>query len=331
MISEKINALGFIFDQQLDVKGRISISDLFPKSKSRCGLYLLSFSDDTFYIGQAIDTVRRFSQHQKHHKYIIKLWFQPLNREVLNISEKRIIELAETSGLLLTNKTFVSNIIGETDLDLIISSNEQYEWLENNRDISNESYNLFGTIDLKYKIKYRQNFEKFQHLNNYTELKEILSIYLSKCIPANKKTEMSFWSLSCFPSTNSGTWPRYFCLNINSMEVFVLGYEKKTKIPYCFMIISNRFNKDKNKISKLNKKYKSIIIEKSDYRAAGADQIRLHCTDLQDLKTLILSENEIISSIKEMNLRLMRKGGTIYSPFHCFDLANDVTHVKLKD
>ena len=76
MNAEKINALGFSFDQHLDVKGRISVSHLFPKSKPRCGIYLLSFSDDTFYIGQAIDAVKRFSQHRKKYDNIVKLWFQ---------------------------------------------------------------------------------------------------------------------------------------------------------------------------------------------------------------------------------------------------------------
>ncbi|MBL0031043.1 MAG: hypothetical protein IPP27_02275 [Bacteroidetes bacterium] len=227
----------------------------------------------------------------------------------------------------MTNKTFVSNVIGDTDLDFIISTAEQTEWLEKNKPISNDGFDLYSTIELKYKIKYRQNFEKFQLLNNYVELKELLNLYFSKCLPANKKTEMSFWSLSCMPSTNTGTWPRFFCMNVNAMEVFVLGCEKKTKTPFCFLVISNRFNQSKKTIDKLCKKYKSLEVYESNYRAAGADQIRLQFTDLQEFKNIMLTENEIITSIKEMNLRLMRKGGTIYSPFHCFDLANDISEI----
>lgn len=325
MTSEKINSLGFLFDQHLDVKGRISISDLFPKSKSRCGIYLLNFSDETFYIGQAIDAVRRFSQHRKNYNNIIKLWFQPIKKDKLDETEQRLIQEAELSGILLTNKTFVSNVIGDTDLDLIISTAEQTEWLEKNTQIPNDGFNLYPNIELKYKIKYRQNFKKFQQLDNYFELKELLNLYITKCLPAFKKTEMSFWSLSCMPSTNSGTWPRFFCLNVNAMEVFVLGYEKKTKISFCFVVLSNRFNQSQKIVDTLYKKYKSLEIEESDYKAAGIDQIRLQFTDLKEFKNLLSAENEIVTSIKEMNLRLMRKGGTIYSPFHCFDLANDIT------
>ena len=135
MTSEKINSLGFLFDQHLDVKGRISISDLFPKSKSRCGIYLLNFSDETFYIGQAIDAVRRFSQHRKNYNNIIKLWFQPIRKNKLDETEQRLIQKAELDGILLTNKTFVSKVIGDTDLDLIISTAAQTEWLEKNTQI----------------------------------------------------------------------------------------------------------------------------------------------------------------------------------------------------
>lgn len=324
MISEKINSLGFKFDQHLDVKGRISISDLFPKSKSRCGIYLLNFSDETFYIGQAIDAVRRFSQHRKNYSTIEKFWFQPIGKDKLDEKEQTLIQAAELSGILLTNKTFVSNVIGNTDLDLIISSAEQNEWLENNEPISNESFDLYPNIALKYKIKYRHNFEIFKQLNNYPELLKLLNLYITKCLPAFKKTEMSFWSLSCMPSTNSGTWPRFFCLNVNAMEVFVLGCEKKTKTPFCFLVITHRFNKDKKTIDELYRKYKNLEFYESSYRAAGADQIRLNFTDLRELENILLTENEIVKSIKEMNLRLMRKGGTIYSPFHCFDLVKDI-------
>ncbi|HEX5153125.1 MAG TPA: hypothetical protein VFW07_16860 [Parafilimonas sp.] len=234
------------------------------------------------------------------------------------------IQEAELNGILLTNKTFVSNVIGDTDLDLIIPPTEQNEWLENNVTLSNDGFDLYSNIELKYKIKYRQNFEKFQQLENYGELKKLLNHYITNCLPAFKKTEMSFWSLSCMPSTNSGTWPRFFCVNVNAMEVFVLGCEKKTKVPFCFLVVTQRFDKGQKVIDRLYKKYKSLEMFESAYRAAGADQVRLHFTDLQELENVLLTEKEIITSIKEMNLRLMRKGGTIYSPYHCFDLVKNV-------
>jgi hypothetical protein len=45
---------------------------------------LLNFSAETFYIGQAIDIVRRFSQHRKNYNNIVKFCFQPFRKGKLN-------------------------------------------------------------------------------------------------------------------------------------------------------------------------------------------------------------------------------------------------------
>lgn len=324
MTTEIINQLGFQFDTAFNVQGRISIADLFPKSKSRCGIYLLNFCDDTYYIGQAIDAVKRFAQHRKNYDNILRLWFQPVKKESLNEVEQRLIRQAEMQGLLLTNKTFVSNIIGDTDLDLVISPTEQNNCLESGIEISNDGYDLYATVEAKYKIKYRQNFDKLKQVENYKQLKRILSLYIQKCLPAFKKTELSFWALSCLPSTNINTYPRYFCINVNAMEVFVLGYERKTKKPFTFIVLTSLFFDNDDELDRLRNIYKTLEAEQSEYRAAGADQIRFHFSDLNELENILLSESKIVTSIKELNLRLMRKGGTIYSPFHCFDLSKDV-------
>ena len=323
MIAEAINKLGFRFESGLNVKGRLSISDLFPKSKNRCGIYLLEFSDNTFYIGQAVDNVKRFSQHRNNFDNILTYWFQEVNSQNLNETEKKLIQEAEVYGLLLTNKTYVSNIIGETDLDLIISFEDQFRWLKNNKELPENNFDLFSRIETKYKIKYQQNFEKLLRLENYFTIKEILNIYIKKTLPAYKQTELSFWSLSCLPSTNKNTYPRYFCLNINAMEVFVSGYNKNNNEPFCFINIS-RNSLNEVDLEEFTEKYKSLKIYEINYRAAGTDQICFHFSDFNDLKNALQLETKIIKSIKKLNLGLMRKGGTIYAPYHCFNLVNDV-------
>jgi predicted GIY-YIG superfamily endonuclease len=336
MPSKIVDKIGFQYDKAINVKGRLSISDLFPKSKKRCGIYLLNFSDDTFYIGQAIDVVKRFSQHRKSYenvRNIVRFWFIEVKKEELNIVEEKLIKSAAREGLLITNKTFVSNIIGDTDLDSIIDTIEQNQWLEDGKNISNEGFDLYSTIDIQYKIKYQHNFEKLKNNENYAQIQRILKQYIEKCIPAYKKTEHSFWSLSCMPSTNGGTYPRYFCMNINAMEVFVLGYDKKEKRFFGFINITTKFLDKvdaKKVIEELYEKYSELEIEESNYRAAGEDQICLSFYDLDNFdqfERFFRTEGKIIDSIKEMNLRLMRKGGTIYSPYHCFELANDVLKI----
>lgn len=323
MKEEIIDNLGFRFANGLNVQGRLSISDLFPKSKNRCGIYLLEFSDNTFYIGQAIDNVKRFSQHRKNYDNIVNYWFQEINKQKLDEIEQKLIQEAEIRGLLLTNKTYVTNVIGDTDLDVIISPEDQRTWLEENKELPKDTFDLFALVDEKYKVKYKQNFQKLQQLEIYSTIKEILRIYIKKSLPSFKKTELSFWSLSCLPSTNKNTYPRYCCLNINAMEVFVLGFNKAENKPFSFINISSRYF-DETVLKIFTKTYKSLSIYDTNYRAAGADQICFEFSDLDEFKNFLQTETKATKSIKEMNLRLMRKGGTIYSPYHCFNLINDV-------
>lgn len=307
-----------------DVKGRLSISDLFPKTKNRCGIYLLKFSDNTFYIGQAVDAVKRFSQHRRNHDTIVYYCFQSVKKVDLNAVEQKLIRQAELSGLLLTNKTFVTNVIGETDLDLLISTEEQENWLHKHIELPNENVDLYTSIEDKVKVKYRQNFYKLKESAHYEQLKRILALYIKNCIPAYKKTELSFWALTGLPSTNKNTWPRYTCLNINAMEVFVTGIEKVSKKPFAFLNVSGHFLERKENTKRLFSRYSSIEIEETAYRTAGNDQYRVSLRSFEEVEGMLESEQPVIQSAKELNLRLMRKGGTIYSPYHCFDLAKDI-------
>lgn len=95
------------FPALVDVRGRRSIADLLPKSRNRCGIYLLEFSEGLFYIGQALDVVRRFSQHRKQHDNIVRWSFRPVNRRNLDAVERELIHCAPSLGLALTNKVHV--------------------------------------------------------------------------------------------------------------------------------------------------------------------------------------------------------------------------------
>ena len=76
-------------------------------------------------------------------------------------------------------------------------------------------------------------------------------------------------------------------------------------------------------MKRLLRKYGGHVFS-SDYRAAGQDQWVVQFASLQRMLNALEQEPAFLRSIREMNLRLMRRGGTIYSPYHCFDLAQEV-------
>lgn len=315
-----IDSLGFQAEAGHDVIGRVSIADRFPASKSRCGIYLLQFSDGTFYIGQAIDAVRRFAQHRKNYDTIVRHWFQPVAKGQLDQVEQRLIRQAEAAGLLLTNKTFVTNVVGDTDLDLLVSPAEQEAWLADGHPLDNEGVDLSQSVEERFKVKYRQNFQRLQRLPAYARVQALLRAYITLGIPAYKKTEQSFWALSCLPSTSGGS--RYFTLNMNGMEVLVAGREKATNQGFVFAVITGSFYSTPAEKARFLRAY-AYHIKPSTYQAAGVDQYRIDFKGLSYLLTALQQEPAFRQSVREMSLRLMRRGGTIYSPYHCFDLAED--------
>ena len=106
-----------------------SIAQLFGSSKPRCGIYLLEFAEHRFYIGQAVEVVRRFAQHRKNYDEIVGFSFIPTQRANLDDVERRLIRRAEDLGLVMLNTVHASNVVGDTDLDLVVSPSEQAEWL----------------------------------------------------------------------------------------------------------------------------------------------------------------------------------------------------------
>lgn len=118
------------FSQTHHVQGRASIADLF-KPKKRCGVYVLRFSNDEFYAGQAIDVTRRYAQHRAKYNDIEKIAFKQVLRAQLNEEEKTVIWSLEQDGRTLRNITFASIPKGESDFDLIMPPAKQTRWLEN--------------------------------------------------------------------------------------------------------------------------------------------------------------------------------------------------------
>jgi hypothetical protein len=72
----------------------------------------LQFDNSTFYVGQAVDVVRRFGQHRLVRTDIVGISFQRLPRSSLNERERLAIQEAERCGLTLANRVHVSEFEG---------------------------------------------------------------------------------------------------------------------------------------------------------------------------------------------------------------------------
>jgi hypothetical protein len=313
------------FTAPVDVRGRRSIADLLPKSRNRCGIYLLGFADGLFYIGQARDVVRRFSQHRKLHDDIVRWGFRPEKRRNLDAVERELIHRAPSLGLKLTNKVHVSDIVGETDLDELLAPDEQKLWRANPAKTSAQDVRLDIDADGSHRTRYKHEWSLFRNRHDFSRLLGLLRLYIHGCVPAYRRTEYSFWSVSCMPSTNAAHFPRLAVVNMNIMETFVVFHPK-----YAPNNVLSFVNLSKDRLLEqypskqaFYRQYPGTKWCPSNYQAAGEDQMRVELGNLSSA-IRVLADPAVQSAAGLLNLRLMRKGGNIYARFHCFGLADQL-------
>lgn len=184
-------ALGF--PNLAQVESLQSIGHLFGSSKPRRGIYLLHFSSGLFYVGQAIAAVRRFSQHRRNHTDIIAFSFIPVPTENLDVIEKTLIYTAELLGLRITNAVHVTSVVGDTDLDLVVSRNDQENWLKDLSYFDGER-RVFSKIVLPeaQHDRFSKHFAKIKSHVLFPSVLPLLQRYVGRCLPAPRQTEYSF-------------------------------------------------------------------------------------------------------------------------------------------
>lgn len=324
MHSKTIKRLGFA--ALTDVRGRPSIADLIPPSKRKPGVYLLEFENGSFYLGQAVDPVRRFAQHRMNVGGIVGYSFSACRRQELDEIEQATIRKAEARGLPLTNRVHVSHIEGETDLDLIVSRESQDGWLAGERGSRRSPRLVRIPADSPARVRTKQRFEKLSNDDRYAEVLKCLGTYVGCAIMYPRSTQLTFWSVSCLPSTGNATFRRYSAVNAGMMELCVVGYSgNDVKRTWGFINVSRSILVKKHgNMQRVRATYRGALIDSSRaYRAAGQDQLRMETRSITDL-TALLSHPAVALAARDLALRVMQSRATIYSQYHCPDLADAI-------
>lgn len=312
------------FPETLPVSSLRSVAHIFGASKNRCGIYLLEFSDEIFYIGQAVDVVRRFGQHRQKYENIIGFSFLPTPRKSLDEVERSLICKAESLKLTIINIVHATNVVGDTDLDLVITREHQEQWNQShNKGTHNHEPDATIILPESHHLRFAANFQRYLEHPLHLNALELLRKYIGNCIPYPKRTEYSFWAVSCMPSTNRNTAPRLACVNVGVMEIFVLGHVKnKPNDLWGFLTVaSDVLDEACLDNDSLKASYPLVDIYRSGYRDAGQNQITLLTNDIYTLHR-VLRDKVIIQAAATLALRVMRKRATIYGKYHCKQLAD---------
>jgi hypothetical protein len=310
----KKTASEFDFPEFVWVYCRPTVADLFKPDK-RCGIYILRFRNNQFYVGQAVDVIRRFVQHAKVHDDIQEISFKTLLATELNKVEQELIKSLESKKVKLRNINLTSIPKGDTDLDLIIPLDEQQLWLQSNQ-ITELNEHIPDEPDLQE--KYSRKFHTLIKRQDFIEsAKPFLIQYFKKCVLQPAQTELSFWSLTCLNKAFTDTNHIALCrLNFFWCEVLTIWVNDEKNISYTFHLTKSILTK-----AHLNSlKIKSLYNDDHFYQRGGPDQFLIEVTGLDDALKL-LNDDKVIQAIKTFNLRQMQKGATVYGKYHCIDLA----------
>lgn len=317
-----IASLGF--PETVDVRGRLSLADLFAKSKSRTGIYLLEFANQTFYIGQAVEVCRRFAQHCANVGEIVGFTFLPIRAAALDETERGLIRSAEAAGLPLTNRVHVSTVLGETDFDLLVAPAEQEAWLASwPRLVQHTRAEVRLPPNAPARIRTAQAFTRLSDHSMWNQVRECLQIYSAGCLPFPTLTQLSFWSVSCLPSTNKSTWPRFAAVNAGLMELMVIGWEIGGVGTWGFVNCARSvIEREHGSIQLFEGKHKRVDVDDSrQYQSAGSDQLSISADSIPALARL-LGDSAVRDAAAQLALRVMRSRSNIYSKFHCPALAD---------
>ncbi len=317
LINDKLIELGF--KKTHHVEGRSSIAALIGKRK--CGIYVLHFANDDYYVGQSVNVVQRFAQHTRRHTDIQRITFKSINRRGLDIEEVRVTKALETLGVFLRNikiVTFTHAV--ETDFDAIMSPTEQQEW-ENN----------LGLIDLGgirnhddyLRKRYSANFKKYLNLPFAYDITSVLRSYALNTIPAIKRGEIDFWMCSCLPSNSNILYSR---INIGWQTTLQVSLNDGQP-QFCWFLPKSSIPKTLETRWKINN-YIRIILNgsntvsgSSSLIAGGLDQVFVEARGL-NAANQILSDERMIKAFRHFNLGLVRKSPCPWGRNHCLDLAD---------
>lgn len=324
MLSNWLLERGFM--QHHNVSGLASINALF-KNTDVCGIYILHFRNNEFYVGLAKNVVRRYSQHRRNHVDIERISFKPTTDKLLKAVEANDIDFFK-SRLRLRNIDGMEDLIIERNVDNIINT-EKAQLFVTDLDFNDFTGEKYVNDILHSNYLYQKSFKQLAQASFYTKLFTAVRRYILTCIPMPVKTEYKFWSITCFPLKVSNRCHTVLRLNIYQQEVFTVyhevTHEQESILIYRFHLAKSPFQKlanNKTGIDRVEKLFYSAVFNDNYYRTGGKDQMRLKVSS-HDIQRLLYIP-EVIQAARLHNLRLMRKGVNINRASHCMALSEQL-------
>ena len=108
------------------------------------------------------------------------------------------------------------------------------------------------------------------------------------------------------------------------MELFVLGTQQAPsrggEVWGFVVVAADVLFHEPNTEATFRRSFPSVEVRRTTYRDGGQHQVLLHCDRTATLRRLLL-DSRVARAAGTLALRVMRKRATIYSRYHCPQLA----------
>ena len=256
------------FDKPLAVESRTSVADLFKPGK-RTGIYVLGFSNGEVYAGKSVDVTRRYHQHRKAHADLASLRFLCVPSRSLDETERDVIWSLEAANAAMRNIALMSEPQAGSDLDFeVMDPDAQQRFLD---DLRFNDGTGTRTNDPAVRARYTRRFAEFLGLPEAEPVTQFLRAYVPACIPGWLRSEMTFWSVSCWPSKKDVRTR----LNINWQEVLTLYvFEEELRASF-HAALSPLEEKYGPTLEGFLEAFPSAQIDDDFYKPGGQDQLHV--------------------------------------------------------
>jgi hypothetical protein len=290
----------------------------FPAT--RCGLYLFECANHEVYIGIAKDVAQRLPYHLKKHTDVQIFRFlphpgdEPERRKV----ERRLVRDAQLAGLIVRNREHASGHLGPSTLDALITEDEQTAWLRDPSAVNADDEYALIELDPSQLAAHDGDFRRLQQHPRYGEIVAALGVYAAQCIPFPRRTEATFWTVSCFPSSNRA---RIFCVSMAALETFYIAVSDNDHGNiHARMFVDDRHLPSGRWGRALLAARGVMVNDDYKHKSGGAFEQCLVIDDIRHLRSVLKSKH-VHRAAAAFNLDLMRKRQSAYKPSHCRQLA----------
>lgn len=270
-------------------------------TEERCGVYVLAFEDAQWYVGQSVDVVRRYVEHQANHDDIARVYFKTVERSALNDVERSTVALLEHLWGWPTRNIRLSSLPkGEPELFDLLSESDFERWLRD------PSFYLEAGSRTDLDVQARKLAARQAELDNHPrvrDVKRLVEEYLKRLLPLPLSTQMDYWSLSCLPQAHAKTLVR---LNLNWQEVFTL-INTPNGILASFHVARSPLQRPLLKRAAFRLRNPGLRFINHTYEPGGPDQVQLLVRGANSAARL-MRDSDFTRAARLFNGRLMRKG-----------------------